>query len=221
MIVKRAKNFGLIHGSLKFLNGRSQPSIFCSTAHDTEFHVPSAPKRSGYYSKPDPSEVNEATVVGDVVPSAAITEQKVKNSKKEALLLDVKTEESRLTELDTLLDAFYSIIEEKEQIIAIEEELLSAVLGIRGKVSDSLLTDLDTTSSDAIKMLEMERECCKNISLLASNLAVEIYDTKEMIAQTQKIVLSLPDFIDDDNSPLDSIKQKTYIEVKHSTSNVE
>ena len=170
-----------------------------------------APKRSGFYSKPSVGAADLSS--RNPTATGQNKQKKVPNAVKSKSLEDMKIEDVRLTELDTLLDTFYGIIEDKEQLIALEEGILEEMLKERKTALESDRANIDITAIEKRNMLELERICCKNISTLASSLAVEIYDTREMVAQTRSIVSSFPDFLDEDTAAIDDIKQSTYIEV--------
>jgi hypothetical protein len=98
-------------------------------------------------------------------------------------------------ELNNLLDTFYDIIDEKEQAISIDDDLLMQMCDNRGKVSDSLLSEFDSSSEGQSAFLDLQRAMVQNISAIASSLALEIYDTGEMIKKSEESMILLPDFM--------------------------
>jgi hypothetical protein len=166
-----------------------------SSSSDSSFDEALLRKSKGFYSRPPEPTVDK------VIPEAA-SEQNVgaeilvPNSIKISIEDDVRLENIRVKELDGLLDLFYSIIDEKKQLISIEEEILAQMNEIRGKVSDSLLPDLDSAIAEKNRIIDLERSTFKSISSLASSLAVDIYDSREMIEKAEIAISSLPELID-------------------------
>ena len=117
------------------------------------------------------------------------------NLVKISLLEDLKLEKIRVEELNDLLDTFYDIIDEKEQAISIDDDLLMQMCDNRGKVSDSLLSEFDSSSEGQSAFLDLQRAMVQNISAIASSLALEIYDTGEMIKKSEESMILLPDFM--------------------------
>lgn len=117
------------------------------------------------------------------------------NLVKISLLEDLKLEKIRVEELNNLLDTFYDIIDEKEQAISIDDDLLMQMCDNRGKVSDSLLSEFDSSSEGQSAFLDLQRAMVQNISAIASSLALEIYDTCEMIKKSEESMILLPDFM--------------------------
>ena len=182
---------------------RIRRSKLGSSSSDSSFDDALLRKSKGFYSRP-----LEPTVLKVIAESASEdnigAEILVPNSIKVSLEDDVRLENIRVKELDGLLDLFYSIIDEKKQLISIEEEILAQMNEIRGKVSDSLLPDLDSAIAEKNRIIDLERTIYKSISSLASSLAVDIYDSREMIDKAEAAVSILPEYIDFNMKVVDS-----------------
>jgi hypothetical protein len=117
------------------------------------------------------------------------------NLVKTSILEDLRMEKSRIVELNSLLDTFYDIIDEKEQSISIHDDLLIQMHDNRGRISDSLLHEFDNSSERQSAFLDSQRIMVRNISALSSSLALEIYDTGDMIKKSEEAIALLPDFM--------------------------
>ena len=174
-----------------------------SSSSDSSLDAALLRKSKGFYSRPpEPTvvEISAQSKSEDDIGSEIL----VPNSIKISLGDDVRLESIRVKELDGLLDLFYSIIDEKKQLISIEDEILAQMNEIRGKVSDSLLPDLDSAIAEKNRIIELERTIFKSISSLASSLAVDIYDSREMIDKAEAAVSLLPEFVDFNMKVVDS-----------------
>jgi hypothetical protein len=117
------------------------------------------------------------------------------NLVKTSILEDLRLEKSRMDELNSLLDTFYDIIDENKQSISINDDLLIQMHDNRGRISDSLLNEFDSSSEGQTALLDLQRIMVQNISALSSSLALEIYDTDEMIKKSEEAIILLPDFM--------------------------
>lgn len=193
-----------------------QTNLYCapSNANSGKTSIPT--KRSGFYSKPISSDARLEGHASKNQDDVKLQKMKIPNAMKAKSLEDMRVEEIRLEELDTLLDTFYSIMEDKEQLVLSEEEIIKEMLSNGSKSSESSGAESvgSGTLQEKTEMVELQRICCQNISTIASSLAVEIYDTREMMTQTRSIVFAFPDFVDTDTTAIDDIKQSTYIEVR-------
>lgn len=146
-------------------------------------------------------------------PDAEDVDIRPLNLVKTSLFEDLRLEKNRIGELNSLLDTFYDIIDEKKQSVSIDVDLLMQMYDNRGKVSDSLLDEFDSSSEGQTALLELQQVIVQNISALASSLALEIYDTGEMIKKSEESMTLLPDFMN--STKVEEEKSLELLQVTH------
>lgn len=106
---------------------------------------------------------------------------------------EVEKEEQRALQLETLLDAFKSALDEKDQLVVIELEILSQMNDVIKKISDlSMINELEISKNVKNNLIEIERNICDAIRSITDSLALEISQTRMKITELQKVVLSFP-----------------------------
>ena len=119
------------------------------------------------------------------------------NPMKVRLIEEVEREDVRSTQLESLLDAFQSAVDEKEQVIKLESDILNEIREIKKKVVDEfILRELNAAIDEKSRLIEIEKGICMEISAVSSSLATQIYETKQKIVELQKVVNVLPDAIE-------------------------
>lgn len=113
---------------------------------------------------------------------------------KARLVEEVAKEDMRATQLESLLEAFQSAVGEKEQLIILESQILSEIREVKTKVTDEIiLNELSAAIEEKSRLIDAERAICKEISAVSSSLASEVNETREKIAELQKVIDVLPE----------------------------
>lgn len=119
------------------------------------------------------------------------------NPMKVRLIEEVEREDLRSTQLESLLDAFQSAVEEKEQVIKLESDILNEIKEIRAKVTDPfILIELNSAVEEKSALIEIEKGICMEISAVSSSLATQIRETQQKMVELQKVINVLPDAIE-------------------------
>jgi hypothetical protein len=151
-------------------------------------------KKSAFYSKDNnmvdanqPATIVTDKEVVDAQPTRVASGPLVMNEisvMKSRLEEEMRKEDVRATQLESLLGAFQSAADEKQQLIVVEEGIYSQMTNVRERVSDAgILKELDTAIKDKNALIEDETSTCKEVSSVSSRLAIEISDTRENIAE--------------------------------------
>ena len=91
------------------------------------------------------------------------------------ILEEIEKETLRASQLEALLDAFQSAVTEKEQLIALEFNVLQQMQDVSLKVTDeSILSELDIAIQEKSRQINAERQICVEITEVAAMLASEI-----------------------------------------------
>lgn len=123
------------------------------------------------------------------VEEEVIANQKMMNPMQIRIADEAAKEEVRAVQLESLLEAFQSAIDEKEQLIGLETEILNEIKEVRTKVNDNaILSELNIAIEEKSMMIEEEKNTCKEVSAVSSSLATEIASTREKIAKLQSVV---------------------------------
>ena len=116
------------------------------------------------------------------------------NPMKVRLMEEAEREDVRSTQLESLLDAFQSAVDEKEQVIKLESDILNEIREIKKKVTDEfILKELNAAIEEKGRLIEIEKGICVEISDVSSSLATQIYETKQNVVELQKVIDVLPD----------------------------
>jgi DNA-binding protein YbaB len=100
---------------------------------------------------------------------------------------EVKKEEERNAQLESLLVAFNSAVLEKEQLITLEVAILAQMEEVRGKISDAaILAELDRAAAEKTALIEAERGICQEISAVALRLKEEMQTSRRKLAELEK-----------------------------------
>ena len=88
---------------------------------------------------------------------------------------EISKEETRATQLRSLLDAFQSAVVEKEELLALEGGILTQMIDVRGTVADaSILSELEFVIVEKGKQIDVETQVLDEISTVTATLAEEI-----------------------------------------------
>lgn len=154
-------------------------------------------KKSAFYTKPSASSdgISNAAIPAESNP--VVTISKEMNPMKSRLVEEVTKEDVRAIQLESLLDAFQSAVEEKEQLITLETQILSEIRDVKKKVNDeTMLSELNVAIDEKSRLIDAERAICKEISAVSSSLASEIDETRDKIVRLQNVIDALPDAVD-------------------------
>jgi altronate dehydratase len=146
-------------------------------------------KKGAFYSK-EGSRVDVSNAGSNTVSA----ESNNVNPMKARLVEEVAKEDMRAVQLESLLEAFQSAVVEKEQLITLETQILSEIREVKTKVTDEIiLNELNAAIDEKSRLIDAERGICKEISAVSSSLASEVNETREKIAELQKVVDVLPE----------------------------
>ena len=121
------------------------------------------------------------------------------NLMKTRLMEEVIKEDVRAIQLESLLEAFKSAVDEKEQLIALESKILADIKDVKLKVSDeTMLNELSNAISEKSRLIDGEKGVCKEITAVVISLAAEIFETRNKIAELQKVVATTPESVEGD-----------------------
>ena len=164
-----------------------------------------AGKKSAFYTK-ESNPTATSDVFSTVLTSATI-EDGVEGTKasfetnimKTRLMEEVIKEDVRAIQLESLLEAFKSAVDEKEQLIALESNILADIKDVKSKVNDeTVLNELSNAISEKSRLIDGEKGVCKEITAVVISLAAEISETRNKIAELQEVVATTPDRIEGD-----------------------
>jgi hypothetical protein len=104
---------------------------------------------------------------------------------------EVKKEEERNAQLESLLAAFNSAVLEKEQLITLEVAILAQMEEVRGKISDAaILAELDRAAAEKNTLIEAERGICQEISAVALRLKEEMQVSRRKLSELESAMSS-------------------------------
>lgn len=151
-------------------------------------------KKGAFYSK-DGSRADVGSTGSTTVSAESnIVVTKELIPMKARLVEEVAKEDLRAVQLESLLEAFQSAVGEKEQLITLETQILSEIREVKTKVTDEIiLNELNAAIEEKSRLIDAERAICKEISAVSSSLASEVIETREKIAELQKVVDVLPE----------------------------
>lgn len=133
-----------------------------------------------------------ATSIGD--DREAAKEVIEANPLKIRLMEEVTKEDIRALQLESLLEAFQSAVDEKEQLIVLESVILEDIREVKLKVDDEIiLKELTNAIDDKRRMIDSEKVICKEITAVSVSLAKEILETRNKIEKLQNFVATFPE----------------------------
>lgn len=123
------------------------------------------------------------------------------NPFKSRLLEEAMKEDVRAIQLESLLEAFQSAVDEKEQLNKLANVILSEMRDLKMKVNDDvILMELDNAIDEKCKQIDAEQAVCSQITTVSTQLATEISNTRIKISELQKTLDNFPETEEGDNS---------------------